>query len=192
MTLWTIQSLSAWTELQNKGVLRAKTDHVMVESWLPAYRWMTHQMRRRLGPPPEADCQPVWAWYRWDAASAKPDLRCRGHLDTGEQGVRLKLEYPSHRALLSDFSDWHHVLNYWYLPLSEAEGEAFESELASHGLSFFSQKPLPYAEYHRAIVESWDRIFDPELDPKWGISIQATLWEITLDQVRECRHFTAR
>lgn len=114
MTLWTIQSLSAWTELQDKGVLRAKTDRVMVESWLPAYRWMTHQMRRRLGPPPEADCQAIWAWYRWDAASAKPDLRCRGHLDTGEQGVRLKLEYPSHRA----------------------------------------------------IVESWDRIFDPELDPQ--------------------------
>jgi hypothetical protein len=36
---------------------------------------------------------------------------------------------------LSDFDLWHYVLNYWYLPESEAEGEEFELELKQYGLS---------------------------------------------------------
>jgi hypothetical protein len=128
----------------------------------------------------------LWTWYQWDGARKKPDLRCRGHLSPGERAVRLELECSADQALLSDFSLWHYVLNYWYLPSSEAEGDVFESELADHGLSFYRQKPVPHDTYHRAIVESWDRVFD------LGETIQATLWQITIDQVRECHCFTAR
>jgi len=186
MILWTIQSLAAWRELQEKGVLRARTHHLTEQSWLQAYCWMTHQMRLRIGPPPETDCQALWTWYQWDGARKKPDLRCRGHLPPGERAVRLELECSADQALLSDFSLWHYVLNYWYLPSSEAEGDVFESELADHGLSFYRQKPVPHDTYHRAIVESWDRVFD------LGETIQATLWQITIDQVREYHCFTAR
>jgi hypothetical protein len=152
MILWTIQSLAAWRELQEKGLLRARTHHVTESSWLPAYRWMKRQMHSRIGPAPETDCQTIWAWYQWAGTRRKPDLRCQGHLPPGENAVRLKLEYPDHRVLLSDFSLWHHVLNYWYLPSSETDGETVESELAAHGLSFFRQKPIPHDIYHRAIV----------------------------------------
>ena len=155
-------------------------------------------MRSRIGPPPLADSQAIWAWYRWRGSTRKPDLRCAGHLSRGESGVRLEIECPSDLVLLSDFTLWHYVLNYWYLPASEADGVAFESELTHHGLSFYDQKPLPHDTYHRAIVDSWDRCFAPGR-PEPGISepdeqesIQATIWEITLDQVRECRPFTAR
>lgn len=198
MTLWTIQSLPAWAELQRQGVLRATTRNATETAWLPAYRWMTQQMRSRIGPPPETDSQPIWAWYQWHGARRMPDLRYRGHLPEGETGVRLKLEFPAQRALLSDFSLWHHVLNYWHLPPSIAEGDAFESDLASLGLSYFTQKPLPDETNHRRIVQSWERIFDldwyaPEISaPTEDKSIQGTMWEIALDQVRECRHFTAR
>lgn len=165
---------------------------------MPAYRWMTHRMRARIGPPPAADSQAIWAWYRWEGATGKPDLRSGGHLSKGEKGVRLEIECPADRVLLSDFTLWHYVLNYWYLPASEVDGQAFESQLTRHGLSFYDQKPLPDDAYHRAIVESWDRCFDlawhePGIsDPEEEKSIQATIWEITLDQVREYRHFTSR
>ena len=198
MTLWTIQPLAAWAELQDKGVLRARSDNVSEPAWMPAYRWMTGQMGSRIGPPPEADSQAIWAWYRWDGATKTPDLRRAGHLMRGEKGVRLEIDYPNDQVLLSDFSLWHYVLNYWYLPSSEADGEAFESELAGRGLSFIHQKPLPDDTYHRAIVDSWDRCFDLERhepgvsEREEDKSIQATIWEITLDQVNECRHFTAR
>ncbi len=73
---------------------------------------------------------------------------------------RLKLECPADRVLLSDYSLWHYVLNYWYLPSSEADGDAFERDIA-----------LPFEEK----------------------SIQATLWEITIDHGaewtrRRCTH----
>ena len=160
MTLWTIQSLQAWEELQTRGVLRASTENVSEAAWLPAYRWMTQQMRSRIGFPPGKDCRPIWSWYRWHGLERKPDLRCRGHLSKGEKGVRLELDFPAQRVLLSDFSLWHYVLNYWYLPSSIADGDAFEAELAGLGLSFFSRKPLPVESHHRRIVSSWDRIFD--------------------------------
>jgi len=73
MVLWTIQSLPAWRELREQGVLRARKHHLTEESWLPAYRWMTQQMRFKIGPPPEADCKAMWARYQWDGARKKPD-----------------------------------------------------------------------------------------------------------------------
>ncbi len=182
MTLWTIQSEAAWTELQKTGVLRATRGHAWEPSFLPAYEWMTGQMCSRLGPPPEPDCLPIWAWYQMDGERKKPDLRQRGHVEPGETGVRLELHYPSDRAVLSDFCLWHHVLNYWYLPGSEQEGLAFEQELADHS----------------AVVASWDRIFEldwaePDVSvPRAEKSIQATLWEINLQQVRHVQVFTGR
>jgi hypothetical protein len=72
----------------------------------------------------------------------------------GEKGVRLTINCPADRVLLSDFSLWHYVLNYWYRDL----------------------------EWHEPDVSE-----RPEEK-----SVQATMWEITLDQVVACRRFTAR
>ncbi len=198
MTLWTIQTSPAWNELEKSGRLRARPCHLPEPAWMPAYAWMTRQMRDRIGPPPDHDCQALWAWYRWNGPRRRPDLRCSGHLAKGEEGVRLELECSADRVLLSDFSLWHYVLNYWYLPSSEVDGDAFERELARHGLSFYEQKPLPDDGYHAQIVESWDRCLDlhwyePDIaEPFEEKSIQATVWEITIDHVVECRRFTAR
>ncbi len=199
MILWTIQSSAAWTELQEKGVLRSKPQHIMEKTWLSAYQWMAQQMMSRIGPPPEPDCLPIWAWFQWEGRHRrKPDLRAAGHLGKGERGIRVELEYPDSRALLSDFCLWHYVLSYWYLPALEADGDAFEAELAAHGLSFFNQKPLPDAHYHSTVVGSWDRIFDldwsePDLsEPMEQKSIQATVWEVKREQVKNHKHFTSR
>ena len=80
----------------------------------------------------------------------------------------------------------------------EHEAETFEAELAAQGLSFFEQKPIPNSGYHRRIVESWKRIFElhwcePDLaEPFHRKSIQATVWELSIDQVRGYKHFTSR
>lgn len=85
----------------------------------------------------------------------------------------------------------------WF-PSSEADGDAFELELARQGLSFYEQKPLPHRGYHAHIVESWDRCLNLDwyardiAEPFAEKSIQATVWEITMDHVAECRRFTAR
>lgn len=156
-------------------------------------------MKIRLGPPPESWYFPIWAWYQWEGEKRrKPDLRAGGHLGKGENGIRIEFECCEEAALLSDFDLWHFVLNYWYLPISENEGEVFEAELAAQGLSFFRQKPVPEAEYHRKIIESWNRIFNlhwstPDLaEPFPRKSIQATIWELSIDQVRSYKLFTSR
>jgi hypothetical protein len=199
MILWTIQSPQAWTELQDKGVLRAKRQYIMERTWLSAYQWMAEKMRLHIGPPPESDCLPIWTWYQWEGQRRKkPDLWASGHLGKGERGVRVEFEHPDGGALLSDFCLWHYVLSYWYLPASEADSEAFEAELAAHGLSFFDQKPLPHSGYHSKIVRSWDRIFDldwsePDVsEPMEEKSIQAAIWEVKRDQVKSHKHFTSR
>ena len=167
--------------------------------FLPAYQWLSQQMRIRVGSPPTNDALPVWAWYQWQGKKKnKPDLRSGGHLPKGERGVRLELEVGDHRVLLSDFELWHYVLNYWYLPLSEEDGETFEATLEQHALSFFQTKPLPDPKFHQVIVSSWQCIFDISWSAK-GItrprkekSIQAILWEIRLEDVRSVQEFVAK
>ena len=171
----------------------------MEATWLSAYQWMAEKMRSRIGPPPEPDCLPIWAWHQWEGTKRKkPDLRASGHLCKGERGVRIEFEQAGDGMLLSDFCLWHYVLSYWYLPVSEADAEVFEKELASHGLSFFDQKPLPHADYHTRIVRSWDRIFDldwsePDVSqPRETKAIQAAMWELKRDQVKRHKPFTSR
>ena len=171
----------------------------MEKSWLPAYRWMVEKMRCHIGSSPTPDCMPIWAWHQWEGSKRKkPDLRAGRHLDKGQRGVRIEFEPADADALLSDFSLWHFALNYWYLPGSEGDGKAFEEELASHGLCFFDQKPLPHAGYHARIVASWDRMFDldwsePDVSqPRETKAIQATVWELRRDQVRCHHHFSSR
>lgn len=196
MILWTIQTEAVWRDFQERGVFRGSRERVdpVRES---AYEWMVHEMTLRTGPPPTPAAYPVWAWFQWqNSRRAKPDLRSTGQLPHGERdGVRIEFECSDADVLLSDFELWHFVLNGWYLPESEADDDWFEAR-------FPEQRRLPGsampAEYHQLIVQSWQKVFDLEWSsdysahPKPDKAIQATLWELRADQVREERHFRAR
>ena len=197
MILWTIQRLDAWNKLQKSGVLSGRQQYVD-PYFVTAYQWLVEQMKTRIGPPPEADVFPIWAWYQWEGQKKKPDLRSGGHLPKGELGVSIEFEASENRVLLSDFDLWHYVLNYWYLPKSLAEGDRFEAELEGKGMSFYKDKPLLDIKYHQQIVESWQRIFDfswHDEDISNTVeqrSIQATLWELHMNDVQDIRTFKAR
>ncbi|MEL6110217.1 MAG: DUF3841 domain-containing protein, partial [Planctomycetota bacterium] len=61
LTLWTIQTPSAWESLQRLGVLRARR-RLADRYFLPAYDWMAAQMRERIGPPKSSRVSvPLWA-----------------------------------------------------------------------------------------------------------------------------------
>ena len=190
MRLWTILEEDGWRRLETDGVFR--TDGARTEPYFrPAYRWMTAQMTRRLGPAPGGVEWPAWAWAR-APGRLRPDLRERGHLPRGTKGFRLELEIAPERALLSDFDAWHLVLNGGYYAPSEAAAADFDRRLAA----------IPRAQRSavaRAETEqSWERIFDLDSgDPDWcGRSVdngvQACLWEIVKADVRRVDAFTAR
>ena len=184
MTLWTIQSMAAWEVLERDGVLVADERYAET-AFLDAYRWMFRQMVRRMGRAPGRRFPPLWAWYQWRGAERrKPDLRASGHLPKGQRGVRIEFEQSSNGVLLSDYSLWHFVLNYAYLPRNEADGDAFRAELSRL--------------HHQRVKKSWNRIFDLAwadeyfVEPYAEKMIQATLWELRLDHVRDVKVFTAR
>ena len=198
MILWTVQDWTVWDKLQHYGVLRGAANFVN-PSFLAAYTWLSDEMRHRLSPPPTEDSLPVWAWYQWgDQKKRKPDLRFQGHLRPGAKGVRIEFRIDDEKVLLSDFELWHYVLNYWYLPNSLEEGEQFDALVEARNLSYYTMKPLPDDELHRQIQKSWRKIFDIDWEaeevasPRAQKSIQATFWELRLEQVIRIQEFTAR
>jgi hypothetical protein len=203
MILWSIVTPEAWIDLQKKGRLRASCEHVTID-FLNSYLWMIKQMEVRLkSPRPTKNAMPIWAWYQWEGKKRRmPDLRSGGHLDKGVRGVRLECELSDDRALLSDFELWHFVLNYGYLPESEEDDECFERVLKKNQLSDVRathKKPLP-PKFHKILEKSWERIFDLEWisrNPSYfptneNQAIQATFWELNLNEVIRVTEFVAR
>jgi len=156
-------------------------------------------MEMRLGPRTHDDQMPVWVWRQWDGARrSRPDLRSRGHLPTGTQGVRIEVELDEGRVLLSDFELWHYALNYWYLPTSVRDGREFDRKLKTAGLCYYRTKPLPNIEHRVQIERSWERIFDLRWEnraftaKREDKTIQGVVWEIRRDDVRDVVEFIAR
>lgn len=154
-------------------------------------------MAERNGPPPRPEAMPLWAWVQWAGPSQrKPDMRSGGHYYSGRTCFRLTLDLPEYTVLLSDFDDWHSVLNNWYHTLNEAEFDAFCAEIDAAGVPWGGPYPEPF---QARITASWERIFAKDrsdVDPAWSgdpgqRSIQATFWKLSLRQVRRIEKFKA-
>lgn len=195
MILWTIKKPEFWDLLQEHGTLHAcpplcYARGFLEESFEDSYGWMIDQMRKRLPSSPHR--YPIWAWYqRYNETKRRPDLR--GWDYRGYRGVRIEFEIDDSLALLSDFSAWHCVLNRCYLGTSEDDDESFYQEIQNAG--YRGVWELPDGDLRKRVSESWERIFDLDwyaekwTEPRKEKSIQATLWEIRLDMVRNVTHF---
>jgi hypothetical protein len=154
--------------------------------FLPAYRWMMEQMRRRV--PAYGGGFPIWFWY-----SPKPDLRESGCLDRGDRGLRIELELPRENVLLSDFQTWHCVLNRWHLSRSWRESREWDRKVKGYD-QFRSELP---ASLEAELQATWERVFDLDLVRRtklWGPvdRIQGVVDRVLLSQVRGVREFVAR
>lgn len=217
MILWTIQPIEFWNNLQSAGFIRADLMRIHSElkepigydsTFLPSYRWMSKQMHLRLRHEPSDGALPLWAWYQWqNSRENRPDLRnVRFRYPIGEKYVRIEFEIDDSDVLLSDFEQWHFVLNYSYLSETEQDWESFYERFEREGgrsieLSHMSDNDIPirHARFHKELEESWNGIFeiDKPYDSDWsGLGaksergIQATFWELRLDKVRHVTFFT--
>lgn len=138
--------------------LAAKADRVYAD-WekadadcASAYPWMVAQMAARgldtNGHPP------FWAWHSCGAPGRRIDLRTFFPV---APTLRLTLEVPDELVLLSDYTDWHAVLNNWHLSATEAEYDRIEALEDAGQLE------------QRVKEASWQRIFDLTQwgDPDW-------------------------
>lgn len=184
-TLWTIQNEAAYEEFQKTGVLRADPDHLLFDGeYRNAYDWMVGQMRSRIGKAPDGIQFPVWAWYQWEGKRKRMDLRQSGYAQRGTHMVQITFEASSDDFLLSDFDEWHFVLGNHYIADNEQDWDNFYA----HG-----------GDNRQAeITASWNKIFDlSRYTPDWSsepdqLTIQTTLWEIKLSQVKKTEHFIAK
>ena len=182
MKLWSIQSEDVWTRLSQTGRYRTRRPPTLASARATAglrraFVWMTAQLTKRVGPPPAPGIWPVWAWYWWkDRDHPRPDLRVERHAyPRGARMVRIALEVPKDFVLLSDFNDWHFVLNNWYLSRVAAEADTFDHK----------EKRWPAAKVQAAKIESWARIFSLQRN----FAAQAVLWELRKDWVTHVDYF---
>jgi len=188
--LWTVQSWQVWEEFQRKKVLRCDGRRIVPDLRF-AYRWMMHQMAKRI-----SGCSgkyPIWAWYY-----PKPDLRGSGYLPYRARGVRIEFCVPRGRVLLSCFDAWHSVLNPCYFGWSEAEDDAWDARIPQDKWRnlFERYSELPH-DLRQEMEESWERIFDLETlrACEWTGPLrytQAVIEEVRPGEVVEVKEFRAR
>jgi hypothetical protein len=191
MRLWTLRSEYAWKQHQREG--RITGDRKYVDPYFgEAYQWLMEQMAERI--PGYSGGWPVWAYQ-----APKPDLR--SHVwchPLGEPNVRLELEVPDERVLLSDYDAWHVVLNKWHIELTEEEDREWEHRVEPYGFwQSDTRKCLP-PELYRELIESWKLIFDLDTlaaSPWTGGGtqyIQAVVEYVELSEVKKVTRYLGR
>ncbi|MEA5074223.1 MAG: DUF3841 domain-containing protein [Eubacterium aggregans] len=187
--LWTIQPLAVWEQLQKIGTFRCDANLAKCMKaceFESAYQWMAKQMWKRIGEPPTGVTYPIWAWHTLEWQHKKPDLRRMEFRGYRGKHVCMEIEISEDKVLLSDEADWHFVLNDSYMPSAQNQ-KALDRQWESF-------EHLLEEEKRVTKEKSWESIFtvSPPLYDEWnqtGRYIQATFWELNLDQVRDVRYF---
>lgn len=129
----------------------------------------------------------MWAWYQYNSAKSK--MPPRSYLDI-QEGVSayMEIEIPDDEVLLSDFSNWHNVLNQY--PLTNWKRISKKTDL----LEKEAGKRLDFDDYpdeiRKEIEKTWEAIFDLDRRDKEvgrthkrNRSIQATFWMLKPENV---------
>ena len=190
MKLWTIQPRSLYEKLLAQGTLHCDPEcegfwGLDSEEFKSAYDWIVAQMKERVSLPSVGVRYPFWAWALIDGVSKKPDLRRTEFNNYVGENVVIELEIPDTEVLLSDEENWHYVLNNWYLhDLNSDDGKWEETD------AWFNSLPPDLKDSMKR--QSWEKIFHKDdTDNGWEF-VQATFWELRMDQVKSVRHFKGR
>ena len=186
MTLWTIQPIGVYENLIETGRYICDINKSGMSDLRCAYDWLVEQMISKIGAPPEGVKYPVWAWYK-DGEKYKPDLR-QARFAYGKKGEKfacIEIEIPDDMVVLSDFDDWHMILNDDLISFTEVECDQLQEEY-----DLLSESDKLKMKY-----DNWQRVFNVDfLENEWtrrGEYIQATFWELRKDQIKGVRFFTA-
>lgn len=177
MKVWTRQSLIAWEQLEKDGVLKTKRRHALDkygdcrDIFMLCYDWLVKEASARIAKPEGAE-GPLWLALRPDF------LPCPASCT-----LVLELEMAPENMLVFDMGKWDYILNYWYIPLNEADRLEFRKELDKNGVRNQSEVMMThfYPILRRRMMESWSRLFDEEV--RLSENNQAICWEIRKEWV---------
>jgi hypothetical protein len=159
-----------------------------------AYGWLANVMERRIGPAP-SHCHPGWPVFGWVLHNGMTPLEYDRFREKPRSGDRCDASFlvgfdvPDGSYVLSDFDDWHFVLNNWFLPscgsaLDDVVGETEAFDILSERYGY-DRTGSPGANGRADEVEAvrrsnWERIVDR---PYENASVQATVWELKWEWV---------
>lgn len=106
LLLHSLVSPDAYATLAYYGRLRADPAHVD-PYFVPAYDWMRDQMAKRV--PGHTGDYPIWLWAKIRRDDLVSSVRLAARHQPGTVLVTCRI--ARQRCLLSNFSDWHLVLN---------------------------------------------------------------------------------
>ena len=182
---WTRQAAAIEEELEKTGVYRAKKEYIekkndtISEFYLRLYRWYTKEASKYIEPAGE---YPIWLSLSED-----------NMLQPVEGTVILEVEISADRYLLCNYDAWGYIVNYFYVPLDEADRVRHTNELRRYGIGsddelLLTNKGNFYPLLKREVQQSWSRAFT--LKPgNMEMGLVATAWEIRKEWVREIRHY---
>ncbi len=193
--LWTIQPVGFWEASKEKGVLRSDGRRLAHgQDFRRPYRWLRGQMKKSV--PGYGGRPPLWFW------TEKPDMRKTCWAAGGLRMVRLEVEVPEERVLVSDFLLWHTPLNGGYLGTSEADDDAFYREVEERlGRKHARVEDEGFPEdLKKRALASWERIFPDRWHELGGSDwlgeipglLQACAEEIRVEEVVRVGKFTTR
>lgn len=174
MRLVTIQPYEVLEILQSRGRFTCNISESGMAvgedcGFLAAYDWLVSQMEKRVGTAPIGVKYPIWAWF-----SNNDDFSDWNN--DGRKYAKITVEIDPSRVLLSDFDDWHCVLNNCPLldeTVSEEEFDVAWDRCVAAG--------------PEAVRATWERVFHDD-----GNYVQATFWELYLSDVVNVEVFVSR
>jgi hypothetical protein len=183
MKLYHYMDRPAYAALIRCGTMVGEPDHSPYPDFAEAYRWLAGQMRDRIcEPPPHAHRD--WPVFSWHSHEGMEPVRYDIEHPEQDGDLLVGFDVPEGAYMLSDFDDFHFVLNGWYFPSTGSEGDDtataesdhFDRICAEAGYDLWSpgDKGLdPAVEEMR--MRHWSRIVD---FPMSSGSVQATSWEL--------------
>lgn len=187
MRLWTIQPYCVYELIQANGIYRCDSSlSELLDSYefINAYEWISKQMKNRIGNPPDGIKYPVWAWYSVNGKHQRPDMRTTD-MRVFKKSALMEIEISDIEVLLTDFDNWHLVLNNSIyhkandipnISFEEWEAEAEKEDTYFDSLS--DEEKISYKE------TSWENIICSENKP-FPKYVQATFWELKKDQIKK-------
>ncbi|MFT4234454.1 MAG: DUF3841 domain-containing protein [Microbacterium sp.] len=164
LTMYTIQTRDAYETLACDGVLVGDSTRGWPE-YQEAYGWMLREMDRRL---PSTDGGLLWLWPK----ATRRVLSDNAKHARGE--VLLTVRMPREQVLLSEFVDWHCVLNrFLHIPQHPGESDQAWERRGDAVHDGFDARARPFSE---APIEQWPNGLRAEIEGSWQAIFDPTTW----------------
>ena len=180
--LWTRQNEKILDILEKEGVFYSKKQYIVQKNdtlaayYIELYDWFVRHAQILVAKPEKAE-YPIWC-------SVSDEYMLRGV--PGD--VLLELSIDRDKVVYFDSQRWDLVLNHTYVPKDESDAERFAKSIQTRGLknsfSFLSDHYKRfYPDVVREVVQSWNRVFEIDINQSDKFSTQANIWEIRPEDI---------